>query len=87
MENTCSICNEKYEGFGNNAQPINDGMCCDACNQEVIYQRFQMIVEGVDFDAISKLRKKDTQDEIDKLQKKLRTQETFDSIKLCKNGR
>ena len=81
MENTCSICNEKYEGYGNNAQPINDGMCCDACNQEVIYQRFQMIVEGVDFDEVSKLRKKATQDEIDKLQKKLRTQETFDPPK------
>lgn len=69
MENTCSICNEKYEGFGNNAQPINDGRCCDACNQEVIYQRFQMIVEGVDFD------------EVDKLRKKLRTKETFDPPK------
>lgn len=69
MENTCSICNEKYEGFGNNAQPINDGECCDACNQEVIYQRIQAIVEGVDFDEVSKLRKK------------LRTKETFDPPK------
>jgi hypothetical protein len=62
MENTCSICNEKYEGFGNNARPINDGECCDACNQEVIYQRLQMIVEGVDFDEVSKLRTKETFD-------------------------
>ena len=58
MENTCSICGVKYKGFGNNAQPINNGRCCDACNQEVIYQRIQEVVEGVDFDAISKLRTK-----------------------------
>ena len=25
----CSICNENIEGFGNNAQPINNGRCCD----------------------------------------------------------
>ena len=28
----CSICKENLEGFGNNAQPINDGTCCDRCN-------------------------------------------------------
>ena len=32
----CSICNEKIEGFGNNAQPINNGTCCDMCNQTVV---------------------------------------------------
>ena len=44
MENTCSICGVKYKGFGNNAQPINNGRCCDACNQEVIYQRIAMLL-------------------------------------------
>ena len=39
----CSICGEQYEGFGNNAQPINNGLCCDACNQEVIYQRITQL--------------------------------------------
>ena len=28
----CSICNEEFKERGNNAQPINDGMCCDDCN-------------------------------------------------------
>jgi hypothetical protein len=28
----CSICGNEYEGWGNNAQPINDGRCCDECN-------------------------------------------------------
>ena len=38
----CSICNEKIEGFGNNAQPINDGMCCDDCNNLVILARINV---------------------------------------------
>lgn len=34
----CSICNNPIEvngygwKYGNNAQPINDGRCCDLCN-------------------------------------------------------
>lgn len=28
----CSICKNKLIGFGNNAEPINNGKCCDACN-------------------------------------------------------
>ena len=39
----CSICNEKIEGFGNNAQPINDGRCCDDCNTLVIIERIKEI--------------------------------------------
>ena len=32
----CSICHEDTEGFGNNAQPINDGRCCSHCNITVV---------------------------------------------------
>lgn len=28
----CSICGAEYFGWGNNAQPVNDGRCCDNCN-------------------------------------------------------
>jgi len=28
----CSICGKRYEHWGNNAQPVNDGRCCDDCN-------------------------------------------------------
>lgn len=31
-KNICSICRKPYVGYGNNAQPINDGRCCDGCN-------------------------------------------------------
>ena len=29
----CSICKNKINGkYGHNAQPINNGRCCDTCN-------------------------------------------------------
>ena len=28
----CVICKKEYEGYGNNAEPIAKGMCCDNCN-------------------------------------------------------
>jgi len=39
----CSICKEVYIGFGNNAQPVNDGRCCDSCNTEVIMARLKQV--------------------------------------------
>lgn len=36
MINICSICHGKYDGFGNNAEPINSGRCCDECNEQVV---------------------------------------------------
>ena len=32
----CSICGEEYEGWGNNAYPINNGRCCDCCNNNLV---------------------------------------------------
>src|SRR5215831_21211150 len=32
----CSICGGPIVGFGNNAQPVNDGLCCDRCNERVV---------------------------------------------------
>lgn len=28
----CSLCDGRYYQWGHNAQPLNDGRCCDACN-------------------------------------------------------
>ena len=42
----CSICGREYIGWGNNAQPINDGRCCDLCNSMyVIPARLGLPVE------------------------------------------
>lgn len=32
----CSICKKEYTGFGNNAEPVNGGRCCDDCNMTVV---------------------------------------------------
>ena len=39
----CSICFEEYRGYGNNAQPINDGQCCDECNNIVMISRLNKL--------------------------------------------
>lgn len=41
-ETTCSICSQPIGvqpsgwAYGNNAQPVNDGRCCDHCNATVV---------------------------------------------------
>ena len=32
----CSICHDTYIGWGNNAEPVNAGRCCDECNDFVV---------------------------------------------------
>jgi len=44
MNKICSICRGRYTGFGNNAWPVNEGECCDACNSMVIGARVNQLV-------------------------------------------
>lgn len=37
----CSICGKEYTHWGNNAEPINSGRCCDDCNKKVILARIE----------------------------------------------
>lgn len=39
----CSICLNYFDGYGNNAEPINHGECCDKCNQLVIIERLKQM--------------------------------------------
>lgn len=32
----CSICKKNYEGYGNNAMPVNKGRCCNECNISIV---------------------------------------------------
>lgn len=32
----CSICGKMYIGYGNNAMPVNEGVCCDDCNHNIV---------------------------------------------------
>ena len=43
----CSICGKEYTHWGNNAQPINKGRCCDNCNQTVVVpERIKRMLQG-----------------------------------------
>jgi hypothetical protein len=35
-KNICSICAGPYDGYGNNAEPVNSGRCCDDCNWSTV---------------------------------------------------
>ena len=39
MSGICVLCKQFYEGFGNNAEPLAEGRCCDKCNEKVISAR------------------------------------------------
>jgi hypothetical protein len=39
---SCTICSKEYEGSGNNAQPLNEGQCCDKCNNAVKMYRIEL---------------------------------------------
>jgi len=42
----CSMCGGAIVGLGNDAQPINDGRCCDRCHAErVIPERVRRMLE------------------------------------------
>ena len=32
----CIICGSEYSEWGNNAQPVADGQCCDFCNAMIV---------------------------------------------------
>jgi len=32
-----AICGGPIVGFGSNAQPAKDGLCCDRCNERVVW--------------------------------------------------
>ena len=44
----CCICKKPFDEYGNNAEPVCSGTCCDKCNMErVIPMRFKMMNEDV----------------------------------------
>lgn len=42
----CVICGKRYSGYGNNAEPLKEGRCCDECNIIVIQYRIA-VLEGL----------------------------------------
>lgn len=42
----CCLCGMDIEGYGNNAEPLEKGRCCDLCNVIVIDERIRRIRNG-----------------------------------------
>ena len=40
-ESTCVICGIMIDGYGNNAEPLVEGVCCNSCNDRVIVERIR----------------------------------------------
>jgi hypothetical protein len=38
-EKVCVICGKPIIGWGNNAEPVKTGRCCDLCNNNVVIPR------------------------------------------------
>lgn len=32
----CVLCGIRYEGIGNNSEPIKKGLCCELCNLNIV---------------------------------------------------
>ena len=61
----CSICKSDYYGWGNNAEPINSGQCCNQCNEERVIPT-RMAQCGFTDDAISQAKEM-SQDRLSKV--------------------
>lgn len=44
IEKQCCLCDRKYVGFGNNAEPLAKGRCCEMCNKKVIASRINKMM-------------------------------------------
>ena len=45
INHICCMCKKEFEGFGNNAEPLMKGICCDDCNISVIRERLKLASE------------------------------------------
>ena len=46
MRYTCAICGREFNGYGNNAEPVKPGRCCDECNLNVVIpERIRIIAK------------------------------------------
>ena len=39
--NDCVLCEAEIIGYGNNAEPLAEGRCCDECDAKVILERIK----------------------------------------------
>lgn len=52
MELKCCICGKEFLGYGNNAEPIRKGVCCDKCNTRFVIASRIIKAKNVSYEII-----------------------------------
>lgn len=88
MEKKCCICGREFNGFGNNANPIREGSCCDYCQIRFVIPTRVFLSknpESINNFEIVKSNKELNEIEQKLLEKDFEIISTFSSMKLYKN--
>ena len=72
---TCCLCGDEIKGYGNNAEPLAEGRCCDRCNDNVLTFRIYITPEN-----LRKAHPDYSDKKIDKLYNELRIQARYKCI-------
>ena len=51
-DNVCCICGEQIYGYGNSAEPVKSGRCCDKCNIIVVKRRVKEFFYAIENEVI-----------------------------------
>ena len=88
MEKKCCICGREFNGFGNNANPIREGSCCDYCNTRFVIPARVFLSKNpeiINNFEIVKSNKELNEKEQKLLEKDFEIISTFSSMELYKN--
>ena len=82
----CVICHKPFEGYGNNAEPVAEGRCCDECNAKVVIPaRIEEINKHKKLDEAKEkdeAEEKQIEPEDDASEDKIISPETMDDIEI-----
>ena len=85
-DKTCVICHKPLEGYGNNAEPVAEGRCCDECNTKVVIPaRIEEINKHKKLDEAKEnveQEEKQVEPEDDASEDKIISPETMDDIEI-----
>lgn len=79
MEKRCSICGKDFIEFGNNAEPIRKGICCDSCNKKFVIPG-RILESSSNSEAVMSFEVAKNRKQLMSLQEKLR-EKNFEKIK------
>lgn len=50
----CCLCRRSFYGFGNNAEPVAAGRCCDSCNELRVIPARLLLLAGKKYEVQTK---------------------------------